>query len=160
VKYANLGRVIGRRKLVLFEWGLVDVFSRERPAIEVCYRLAVLFERPAFPLTLSPEELERIGVEVIDHIREGVEVVVPGYHDDWNPRFVELCNPVFERAIRLEIAILLINNITSNHDRIDIPVDCFLDRRQPDSFRRQLGTIQIIRDPTRVTAEVKISRAK
>jgi hypothetical protein len=126
----------------------------------VYYWLAVLFERPAFPLTPSPEELKGVGVEVIDHIWERIEVVIPGNDDDWNLFFVELGNPVFERSERLEIAILLINNITSNHDRIDIPVDGFLDRRQPDSFRRHLGTIQIIRDPTRVTAEVKISRAQ
>jgi hypothetical protein len=86
--------------------------------------------------------------------------VVSSYYEDRDVLIVELSYPVLERTVRLEVPILLIDDIASDYDPIDISVDGFLNYRQPDGLWRQLWTVKIVRDPTRVTAQVEVARAE
>jgi hypothetical protein len=55
--------------------------------------------------------------------------VVSSYYEDRDVLIVELSYPVLERTVRLEVPILLIDDIASDYDPIDISVDGFLNYR-------------------------------
>jgi len=107
------------------------VLIGERPAVEVDERLSVIFERPAFPVTVSTEKMEAIKTDIRDHSREHVTIVVASDGDDWNICLGESRRTILERTERLKIPVFTVSNVTGDHDRINVVIDSVLNGIRP-----------------------------